>query len=184
MWEGAAQIPTHLHLLASFSLFWETTGRLSPSWYLSTFKVVWTQVGHVPQPHSDSSLPMVWPLSLLWQSSLPTPTKGGPQLLCPSTPGHTSHPIQSANSRALGTVALRRMMETWSGSMISTSSHTTPRWAEREDKSWAAQRAVLLLGLHWRAKAERFRVCGGSCRASPELLVWGPTDPCSLPQHH
>ena len=36
-------------------------------------------------------------------------------------------PTQSANSRVFGTVADRRIMFTWSGSMIMTSSQTTPR---------------------------------------------------------
>ena len=37
-----------------------------------------------------------------------------------------AHPTQSANSIAFGTVADKRMILTWSGSRISTSSHTTP----------------------------------------------------------
>ena len=47
----------------------------------------------------------------------------------PHTHTHThthTHPIQSANSMVLGTVALSSMMLTCFGSMISTSSHTTP----------------------------------------------------------
>lgn len=60
-------------------------------------------------------------------TGLPNPRRGTPQSSALTHPGYRSHPIQSANSRALGTVALRRMMETCSGSMMSTSSHTTPR---------------------------------------------------------
>lgn len=45
-----------------------------------------------------------------------------------------AHPIQSANSSVLGTVALNRIMFTWSGSMISTSSQTTPRCKKRKER--------------------------------------------------
>lgn len=37
-----------------------------------------------------------------------------------------TYPTHSANSFVFGTVALRRMILTWSGSIMITSSHTTP----------------------------------------------------------
>ena len=44
-----------------------------------------------------------------------------------------TYPIHSLNSRAFGTVALSRMILTWSGSIIKTSSHTTPLWEKQGD---------------------------------------------------
>src|ERR1700722_11636842 len=42
-----------------------------------------------------------------------------------------THPIQSANSLVFGTVADKRMILTWSGSIMMTSSHTTPLYSRR-----------------------------------------------------
>lgn len=92
--------------------------------------------GGIPQPPRLDVFPSRTPFSsppprpdhsLAGTVYTPTPAEECYGPLHSSTPEHMPYPIQSANSRALGTVALRRMMDTWSGSMMSTSSHTTPR---------------------------------------------------------
>lgn len=122
-------MPAIFPALASPWFSGSRTGRLSPSPRLSTCKVISAQVGSHNLPGWTCS--PAAPLSPPHPQGLTTPSLGqseecyGP--LHSSTPEHVPYPIQSANSRALGTVALRRIMDTWSGSMMSTSSHTTPR---------------------------------------------------------
>lgn len=72
---GSAHIPTHLRLLASPVFPGSRTGRLSSSSYLPTFKWVWAMF---PAPLRPAPPPPRSGHSLLWPSSPPTPTNGGP----------------------------------------------------------------------------------------------------------
>ena len=55
-------------------------------------------------------------------------TNSQTRAVSPLGTNNATHPTHSANSSVFGTVALSRIMLTCCGSMINTSSQTTPRW--------------------------------------------------------
>jgi len=74
-----------------------------------------------------------------------------PRVLCYQLRRPWSYPTQSANSTVFGTVADRRMMPTCAGSMMITSSQTTPRCRPRRRQTDAAR--VNVSGKHVRRRA-------------------------------
>lgn len=66
------------------------------------------------------------------------------------------------------------MMDTWSGSMMSTSSHTTPRWTHRERRSvTGSAEGAALLPLQ---KRKGFHVGAKKAVRSPRVCDLGPQE--------